>query len=205
MAVMSNNYLLIELYNNTFSFDLDGKLDNMDSSFSGIDCKIDTGCSFTVINYFNIDPSITQGEICKIKDLDNKVPYIRSFGVESSGFYSEPPKSRVEFLRDKSLKFKHTLESAQFEGYPLGDITVGINYDRRGTNLIGMDILKLFDFHIGTSLITNNVTFVGVLKNQQDKSDYYNALKEHFNLVEVQSQVAKGLRSIFKKREQIKN
>ena len=35
MAVMSNNYLLIELYNNTFSFDLDGKLDNMDSSFSG--------------------------------------------------------------------------------------------------------------------------------------------------------------------------
>lgn len=70
-----------------------------------------------------------------------------------------------------------------------------------------MDILKLFDFdfHIGTSLITNNVIFIGVLKSQQDKSDYYNALKEHFNLVEVQSQVAKGLRNIFKKRGQIKN
>lgn len=205
MVVMSNNYLLIELYNNTFSFDLDGKLDNMDGSFSGIDCKIDTGCSFTVINYFNIDPSITQGEICKIKDLDNKVPYIRSFGVESSGFYSKPPESRVEFLRDKSLKFRHTLKSVEFEGYPIGDITVGVNYDRRGINLIGMDILKLFDFHIGTSLVTNNVIFIGVLKSQLDKSDYYNALREHFGLVEEHSQVAKGLRSIFKRRGQIKN
>lgn len=197
---MNSNYLLVELYNKSFSFDLDGKLDNMESSFSGIDCKIDTGCSFTVINYFNIDPSIVQGEIYKIMDLDAKVPYMRAFGVESSGFYSKPPKSRGEFLRDKSLRFKHTLESAVFEGYPLGNITVGVNYDRRGTCLIGMDILQLFDFHIGTSLLTNKVVFIGVLRSQQDKSEYYNALREHFGLVEVQSQVAKGLRSIFKKK-----
>lgn len=42
--------------------------------------------------------------------------------------------------------------------------------------------------------------FIGVLRSQQDKSEYYNALREHFGLVEVQSQVAKGLRSIFKKK-----
>ena len=103
-------------------------------------------------------------------------------------------------MRDNSLKFTHTIKSAIFEDYSVGDIEVGINYDRRGTGLIGMDILQLFDFHIGTSLLTNKVVFIGVLRSQQDKSEYYNALREHFGLVEVQSQVAKGLRSIFKKK-----
>ena len=200
-----SNYLFIELEENAFNLYIHGELDNYDYYMHDLSCKIDTGCTHTVLNYFRIDPDSSQSEIKKIMDLDAKVPYKRSFGVESHGFYSKSPKTRKEFMRDNSLKFTHTIKSAIFEDYNVGDIEVGINYDRRGTCLIGMDILQLFDFHIGTSLITNNVTFVGVLKNQQDKSDYYNALKEHFNLVEVQSQVTKGLRSIFKKRGQIKN
>lgn len=199
MAYMSN-YLFIELEENAFPLYIHGELDNYDYYMHDLNCKIDTGCTHTVLNYFRIDPDSTQGEIKKIMDLDAKVPYKRGFGVESHGFYSKPPKTRGEFMRDNSLKFTHTIKSAIFEDYNIGDIEVGINYDRRGIGLIGMDILQLFDFHIGTSLLTNKVAFIGVLRSQQDKSEYYNALREHFGLVEVQSQVTKGLRSIFKKK-----
>lgn len=200
-----SNYLFVELVDNSFTLYIHGELDNYDYYMHDLSCKIDTGCTHTVLNYFRIDPDSSQGEIKKIMDLDAKVPYKRSFGVESRGFYSKSPKTRKEFMRDNSLKFTHTIKSATFEDYSIGDIEVGINYDRRGTCLIGMDILQLFDFHIGTSLVTNNVIFIGVLKSQLDKSDYYNALREHFGLVEEHSQVAKGLRSIFKRRWQIKN
>lgn len=46
-----------------------------------------------------------------------------------------------------------------------------------------MDILQLFDFHCGYSKALNNYVFIGVLKSQEDKSDYYRALEEHFGIL----------------------
>ena len=74
-----------------------------------------------------------------------------------------------------------------------------VNYDRHGNILIGMDILSQFDMHIGISQKTNKVTLIGVLKVQEDKSDYENALLEHFSLVKKYSALADGIRSLFSK------
>lgn len=71
--------------------------------------------------------------------------------------------------------------------YNIGTQDVYVNYNRRGNILIGMDILKQFDFYIGLSHIKNNIVFIGVLREQEDKSGYYTALKEHFGLAERQS------------------
>lgn len=46
-----------------------------------------------------------------------------------------------------------------------------------------MDILSLFEFHCGYSNKLNNFIFIGVLKSQEDKSDYYRALESHFRIV----------------------
>ncbi len=49
--------------------------------------------------------------------------------------------------------------------------------------LIGMDILSKLDFHCGYSKSLNNYIFIGVLRSQEDKSDYYRALEEHFGIL----------------------
>lgn len=43
------------------------------------------------------------------------------------------------------------------------------------------------DFYVGLSHITGTVVFIGVLREQKDKSGYYTALKNHFGLAESQS------------------
>ena len=46
-----------------------------------------------------------------------------------------------------------------------------------------MDILSQLDFHCGYSKVLNNYIFIGVLRTQEDKSDYYKALEEHFGIL----------------------
>lgn len=194
-----NNFLYCELVNNSFIVNLDFYIDNLNQRIKSLSCKLDTGCSISVLNYFSIDPNLTRAQLKKIDDIDNKVKYVRSYGVESSGFARIVDDSDSGLMQDASLKFKHTLTNLVIDDYSIPPLNIGINYDRRGIGLLGMDILNKFDFHIGFSNKVNNVVFTGVLQSQVDKSNYYQALYEHFGLVEEHSQIAKGLRNIFRR------
>ena len=54
-----------------------------------------------------------------------------------------------------------------------------INCDTTGNVLIGMDVLKEFDFHCGQSRKTGKYIFIGCLKDELT-IEYLNALKNHF-------------------------
>lgn len=192
-----NSCICIEMKRNSFCIKTNCCVDGMyvyDTPF-----KIDTGCSISTIPYCKLIP-LSSAELLDLKriDIESNTPYVLSYGVESSGMHHSVPVTFEEKLNCPAMKFQHLFTELELDGYRLPDLNFHINYDRRGNILIGMDILKLFDIHIGISNITGKTTLVAVLHNQEDKSEYNALIADHFGIVDKESQVAKGFRSVFR-------
>ena len=189
-----NKYLLVEMHKNSFSIFSSGTI--LDKNFNNTRFKIDTGCSYSTIPIrkllvFNKDKL----KELKKSDIINNVSSMETYGVESGGLAHKKPETFEEKMDCPALKFKHTISNFELGDYKLPDLDIFVNYDRHGNILIGMDILSMFDIHIGTSLITGKETFIAVLKSQEDKSEYNDALYKHFNIVESSSILAENFRN----------
>lgn len=183
-----NNFLLIELSDkNRFSVILSGDLDMQNSSVINQVAILDIGCTSSSLPYYRIVPDSAYANFKKQLDIKKNRDFELSYGVETGGFTHDIPKTFDEKMKCAALKFKHNMSDFSLNNYNIGTQDVYVNYNRRGNILIGMDILKQFDFYIGLSHITSTIVFIGVLREQKDKSGYYTALKEHFGLAESQS------------------
>lgn len=200
---MSNNYIELSLTNkgsaqrnhsgHSFNCFIEGK-DKYISNYMSAIGKIDTGCSFSMIPYYWFDTNdIYRHEgysSQKLKDIeryrDGLVKIIGSRGVESQHIGAEVKNSKywanlsdIEILNDSSASFIHTIESFHIDNYFIGDVKVKINYNRDCFPLIGMNILKMLDFHCGRSEETGEYIFLGCLKDRINE-DYLNAYRRHF-------------------------
>ena len=88
----------------------------------------------------------------------------------------------MKMFEDESICFIHS-SHLFIDGFDLGVKKFKVNYDRYNHGLVGMNILSQLDFHCGYSKVLNNYIFIGVLRTQEDKSDYYRALEEHFGIL----------------------
>lgn len=192
-----SNYLFVEMKNNAFYCSM--CLSILNDYYESIRVKVDTGCNYSTIPFHKLKNDDILCRRYKEEAIKSNVKMKQSYGVESGGLRHDKPQTFSEKLDCSALKFKHNMYNCSLEGYPLPDIPIYVNYDRHGNILIGMDILSLFDIHMGISLKTGKETLIAVLKSQQDKADYNKALYEHFNLVEGTSTVAKGLRKIWRR------
>lgn len=197
-----SKYLLAEMnaYN---SFIVNTDLSLFGTNYKNIPFKLDTGCTHSTIPYHRLKNDDFICRYHKEKDIKSGLDYMVSYGVESGGLKHKEPVTVNEKIDCQALKFKHTVANLNLAGYSLPDLDMYVNYDRHGNILIGMDILSQFDIHIGVSQKTNKVTLIGVLKIQEDKSDYENALLEHFSLVKKYSALADGIRSLFSRNRRI--
>lgn len=177
-----NNYLYAELNKNSFYVLASGNI--LDKDFEKVRFKIDTGCTFSTVpisKLYLFNAEVSKG--LKSKDIESGIDFSLSYGVESGGIKHSSPKTFEEKLNCPAIKFKHKITNFTLDNYKLPDLDIYVNYDRHGNILIGMDILSLFDIHMGVSLKTGKETLIGVLKEQSNKYEYYKALYEHFNLV----------------------
>ena len=145
---------------------VDGRLPVMtdlvlfDTELNSIRAIIDTGCSYSSFNYkqlFGLDDDRLRVRR-KALDIETKRPYKVSCGVESSGTYKRELQTYNDKISSDAIKFQYKI-----------------------------DLLSKMDFYVGLSHITGTVVFIGVLREQKDKSGYYTALKKHFGLAESQS------------------
>ena len=188
------DFLFCELIDGRLPVRTDFTLFNME--LNSVRAILDTGCAFSSFNYkqlFGIDDNQLRVHR-KVLDIETKRPYKVSYGVESSGTYKRQLCSYNEKLDSDAIKFLYTVDLT-LNNYNLGIQNLYINYNRRGTNLIGLDLLSKMDFCVGLSKVTNTVVFIGVLREQENKSGYYTALKEHFGLAERQSFLADLIRN----------
>ena len=145
--------------------------------------KLDTGCNKTCIPIKRLNVSDNAAHLLKQKAIDDKVPYVRSYGVSDT----QLTKYNDQILIDEgkeidctALRFEHKVTDFRIGDCMLGEVNIGINYDRTGNILLGMDILKNWDIHIGT-VETGDTIFMGCPRAQIN-DDYLLALDDIFHI-----------------------
>ena len=194
---MSNNFIVIEMNNNAFVTDMSVSIPDLGINVCTCKCKIDTGCSYSTIPFFRLEPLMNNALELKSKDIFNKVPYMQTYGVESGGDTHSKPQTFDEKMECPALKFKHKMINVNFNGYAVGDFDVHINYDRRGNILIGMDILKEFIIYMDVSIVTGKETLIMMLRSEENTSDFYRECAKHFGITSISSVYAEGIRNAF--------
>ena len=118
--------------------------------------------------------SDTEAYKLKVRDCgDKRVAKSISFGVNDTKQKKDEDKKKFKsqrYMELNSISFKHTAIDFSLNDLSLGDIDVLVSYDRVGNILIGMDILKKLEIHIGT-LATGETVLLACSKD--NLSDEY--------------------------------
>lgn len=181
-----NNYMFIKYKNYSFTAPLHIKINGVEIT---VNCKIDTGCMQTSIPMKklligNEDTKNQKSLKLKQHDIDNRVEYNRSYGVSDTNTtrkHDEYLISTGNIIDCTSIKFKHKADIFEISNFDLGTPIIGVNYDRTGNILIGMDIMKDWDIHIGKDVNTEETLFIACPYNKIN-NDYLLALERHFNV-----------------------
>lgn len=156
------------------------KLDNIKTPFHNIKVKIDTGCSISVLPLDKFPMSKNLLSNLKSNDINNGVDSIISYGVETGGKKHTIPKTYCDKMACTAIKFKHAVSNFEIEGVEINSQYLYVNYDRSGNTLIGMDILKDWDIHIGT-IDSGETIFLGCPKDQVN-DEYLQELENTFHI-----------------------
>lgn len=165
----------------SFSTKASLKLDNIRAPLNNIKVKIDTGCPISVIPLAKFKPLQSLCNELKEVDIKDNIEYVASYGVETGGEKHDKPVTFDEKMECPALKFKHSVSNFEIAGVKISNDYIFVNYNRKGNILIGMDILKDWDIHIGISKIYKKTIFLACPYNSLNE-DYYKALEEHFEI-----------------------
>lgn len=181
---MTNSYIKSVLEKETFnvssSFKLFGEIKTCEF-------KIDTGCRVTCIPIKRLGVDNDTALELKHRALLSGVKYVRSHGISDTSEVREKDEQLIKNDRAidcKALKFYHPIKDWKLSQFYIGDVTIGVNYDRTSNILLGMDILKDWEIHIGKSILTGETTFLGCPSNQITK-EYLQALEEEFSVCRI--------------------
>ena len=162
-----------------FHTEADFLLDNFKAPFCGIEVKIDTGCSISTIPLRRLKVSDALCRILKGADIAAGIPYYLSYGVESGGLKHAVPVTDGQKMDCPAMKFEHGISDFTIGGVPVSCGSICLNYDRKGNILIGMDILREWDIHMGISKVTGKNLFLACPSGYMCR-DYRDALKLNF-------------------------
>ena len=155
--------------------------------FRQVDIKIDTVCSHTSIPVSKLGINAQDAYVMKQKDAaDDAIRKYISFGVNDSEAkrLSDRSKFRQKRYMDlSSITFGHSITEFNINGYDMDNQMVRISYDRSSNILIGMDILKELDVHMGTTV--DGVTVMLACKRGALTEDYREELNRLFDVKRV--------------------
>ena len=134
-----------------------------------VDVKIDVGCPKTTILTRKIGISETKSQLMKEKALfDESVKKSPSFGVNDTESFRRQVKANFKkgiYADVNAISFQYDIHDLFICGMNVNHDKVKVNFDRTGNILIGMDILKNWDIHIGT-IETGETIFLACPKDQ---------------------------------------
>lgn len=168
-SIMNNNKFLISM-----KLSFEGK---EESEFRAI---LDTGCQHSHISIDNIFIYLSDNDIRadKQKYMQQRPVYIGR-GVESQ---NKDISQDLKDVKNPRIMIHHKMYDVKINDIPLGNKYLGVSYDTSGVALIGMEILKDWDIHIGKNKQRQTV-LLGCPYNQLNQ-DYYRALENEFGIKE---------------------
>ena len=179
-----NDYLFLEEETGGFFTNVVIRIDEL-GIYEIARCKIDTGCAKTNIPIKRLNISERQAKLLKQKAINDNVPYKPTYGVSDTLSIRNMDKTQISkgnLIDVSSLRFSYHADSITIGNQWIGGCDIGVNFDRTGNILIGLDTLQSFQIVIDTSIVTGKYTLIGCLKSQPDKLMYYKALEKHFGI-----------------------
>ncbi|MCR4961947.1 MAG: hypothetical protein K6A74_10855 [Lachnospiraceae bacterium] len=183
---MKNSYIELVLSSkNEFraeaSFSINGLF------FSKVNVKIDTGCPRTSFPMLKLGLSDAEAYRLKEKDCnDITIAKSISFGVNDTKQKKEEDKRKFKakrYMELNSISFKHKADNFSLSGVSLGSPDVLVSYDRVGNILIGMDILKQLEIHIGET--EKGETILLACHKNDISTEYLDRLKSVLNVKRI--------------------
>lgn len=187
---MRNNYIKIIL-NEKNEFRVGASISIPSLNITGINdviVKIDTGCAYTSIPVQKLGISYENAQVCKQNDsFNNSIIKRISFGVNDSREKRERDRllyANQQYMELTSVTFEHSDVLLKLMDIDINTNNIRLSYDRTGNILIGMDILKDWDIHMGTIDKTTlpeygQTIFLGCPRDQINK-DYILELSRLF-------------------------
>ena len=181
-----NDYIKIIL-NSKNEFRTDAAFSICGMDFTKVSIKIDTGCPRTSIPVLKLGVSEQEAYNLKVKDSsDGSISKSISFGVNDSKEKKKEDKKRFRakrYMELNSISFMHKASGLSIGGVDMGDYDVKVSYDRVGNILIGMDILKELDIHLGTT--SNGQTVLLACPRNHISAGYKSELNRLFDVREI--------------------
>lgn len=183
---MKNNYILLKMsYTNEIRANVDMDISSLGLfGLKDINVKIDTGCPFTSIPVKRLGISTKKALDWKKRDIKNdNIKKQISFGVNDTDEQKEQYRIMLkqgEYEKLPAVTFLHSGMTMIFNGIKIHSSKVKVSYDRTGNILIGMDILKNWDIHIGT-IGTGETIFLACPKDQLN-DEYFRELNRLFGI-----------------------
>lgn len=186
---MMNDYIKSTLTHNN-EFRCTGELSLYGMRFVMLSFKIDTGCQYSVLPL--IRTGLPQSMILQYRDLDfldPKVDKLLSYGVNDTEEEKRIAKERYQDRRyleiGNMLSCVKDAENFVIDGVNLGRMSLKVNYTRTGNILIGMDILKQFDIHIGPDRTNKNISTLMACPLTNITDSYLLGLEESFGITKI--------------------
>lgn len=183
---MKSSYILLKLsHKNEIRADVDMEISSLGLfGLKDINVKIDTGCPFTSIPIKKLGVSAKKALDWKQRDIKNdNIKKQISFGVNDTDEQKEQYKTMLrqgEYEKLPAVTFLHSGLTMNFNGVKIHSPNVKVSYDRTGNILVGMDILKDWDIHIGT-INTGETVFLACPKDQLN-GEYFRELNRLFGI-----------------------
>lgn len=150
--------------------------------FSKVNVKIDKGCPRTSFPLLKFGISDYEAYRFKARDCgDSGVPKSIPFGVNDTKQKRIEDKRKFRakiYMELNSISFRHIAENFAINDVRISDVDVLVSYDRTGNILIGMDILKRLETHIGVSKTGETVLLACPRENLTD--EYWAKLADLF-------------------------
>lgn len=185
---MKSNYILLKLNKkNEIRADVGITIESLGLiGLEDINVKIDTGCPYTSIPVKKLGVSTIKAQEWKIRDSnDDTIDKKISFGVNDTEEKKQEYMQKFrngEFDGLPAITFVHHGLTIDIDGVIVEKNDVKVSYDRAGNILIGMDIMKDWDIHMGNSKETGEYIFLACPYDQLN-DEYYKELDKHFDLV----------------------
>lgn len=197
--MMNNDFILSklgEVRRNAFIVEFELGLLTHNLVLSG-NAKIDTGCENTSIALQSPSIGIDKRTALVYKKQAIEAGLDRSlgFGANDTKLFRKEQTNLFRcgyFMDCFVLKFDVPVARFRINGYGVPVRHIGVSYDRTSNVLIGMDILKHFEYHCGASLVEDAVNdiimgdhiFIGCLKTHITK-EYLNAVEMYLGYMDI--------------------
>ena len=161
------------------------RISNYDPNIYRSGIKVDTGAAGTLIPLKTLgytDIEILQLIDSVIKTDKSRLSVVRGVETNNTLHNSQIRSASDSFIKSfKGLAINMQINDFTINGINLGNIEARVTTQTTGNILLGMDIMKDWDIHIGKDINTHETLFLACPYNSIN-DEYLTALENHFGI-----------------------